>query len=87
MKPPFTRCQNGTTVPLRDALARHFGTCHGVSMAERPKNTTGGGIFIALGAAVGVVVGRLFAQTSIGLVTGFAIGCALAALLWWREQR
>ncbi len=56
-------------------------------MAKVSKNPTGGGIFIALGAAAGVVVGRLYGQTSIGLVTGVALGFAIAGLLWWRERR
>ncbi len=55
-------------------------------MADNRRSATGGGIFIALGAAAGVIVGRLFAQTSIGLIAGVAIGCVIAALLWWRER-
>ena len=55
-------------------------------MANTPINPTGGGIFIALGAAAGVIIGRLYAQTSIGLVAGVAIGGAIAALIWWRER-
>lgn len=55
-------------------------------MANSIKNPTGGGVFIALGAAAGVIVGRLYGETSIGLVAGVAIGCAIAALIWWRER-
>ena len=55
-------------------------------MAKQPRNPTGGGIFIALGAAAGVVIGRLYAQTSIGLVAGVAAGFAIAAFIWWRER-
>jgi uncharacterized membrane protein len=55
-------------------------------MADVPKNPTGSGIFIALGAAAGVVIGRLYGQTSIGLVAGVALGLAIAALIWWRER-
>lgn len=56
-------------------------------MASEPRNPTGGGIFIALGAAAGVVLGRFYGQTSIGLVVGVVAGCAIAALIWWRERR
>ena len=56
-------------------------------MANKARNITGGGIFIAVGAAAGVVIGRLYAQTSIGLVVGVAVGAAIALFLWWRERR
>jgi uncharacterized membrane protein (UPF0136 family) len=56
-------------------------------MASDPRNTTGGGIFIALGAAAGVTIGRLYAQTSIGLIAGVAAGCAIAVAIWLRERR
>ena len=55
-------------------------------MARNAKNPTGGGIFIALGAAAGVIIGRLYGQTSIGLVAGVAIGAAIAGFIWWRER-
>ena len=55
-------------------------------MAKSPRNPTGGGIFIALGAGIGVFVGRLYGQTSIGLLSGVAIGTGIALLLWWRER-
>ena len=86
MKPPFTKCHDGTAVPVRDGVALHNGTWQGSPMAKQPRNPTGGGIFIALGAAAGVVIGRLYAQTSIGLVAGVAAGFAIAAFIWWREQ-
>jgi hypothetical protein len=56
-------------------------------MADNRRNPAGGGIFIALGAAAGVIVGRLYAQTSIGLIAGTAVGIAIALSLWWRERR
>ena len=86
MKPRFTKCQHGTLIPARDGVALHFGTWQGADMANNLKNPTGGGIFIALGAAAGVIIGRLNAQTSIGLVAGVAIGAAIAGFIWWRER-
>jgi hypothetical protein len=56
-------------------------------MANEPRNPTGGGVFIALGAAAGVIGGRLYGQTSIGLVAGVALGLAIAVFIWWRERR
>lgn len=86
MKPCFTKYHDETLVSYRDGVALHFGTCQGQPMATTPKNPTGGGIFIALGAAAGVIVGRLYGETSIGLVTGVAAGFAIAGLIWWRER-
>jgi hypothetical protein len=86
LKPEFTKCHHGTAVPTRDGLALHFGTWQGRAMARNPKNPTGGGIFIALGAAAGVIAGRFLGQTSIGLIAGVAAGLAIAAFIWWRER-
>ena len=86
MKRPFTKCHDGTVVPARDGVALHIGTWQDVAMAKNTRNATGGGIFIALGAAAGVVIGRLYAQTSIGLVVGVAAGFAIAGFIWWRER-
>lgn len=86
LKRRFTKCQRGTIVPPGDALALHIGTWHGITMAENPRNPTGGGIFIALGAAAGVIGGQIYGQTSIGLVAGVGVGSAIALFLWWRER-
>ena len=56
-------------------------------MSLKPNSPSGGGVFIALGAAAGVIIGRLYAQTSIGLVAGVAAGAVLALLMWWRDAR
>jgi hypothetical protein len=86
IKPRFTKCQVGTMVPARDRVALHFGTWQRSPMKNDRKNPTGGGIFIALGAAAGVIIGRRYGQTSIGLVAGVAAGIAIATLIWWRER-
>ncbi|MFM9978713.1 MAG: hypothetical protein ACKVOP_11795 [Sphingomonadaceae bacterium] len=56
-------------------------------MADEPRNPLGGGIFIALGAVGGVVLGRVYGQPSLGLIAGVAIGVAIALLIFWRERR
>ena len=86
MKPPFTKCQRGTIVPHREGWRFKTGRAKGPDMANEPRSPSGGGIFIALGAAAGVIVGRLYAQTSIGLIAGVAVGAAIALAMWWRER-
>jgi hypothetical protein len=54
----------------------------------RSKNINGGGIFIALGAMVGVFGGRYFGgQTSVGLLAGTASGALVALAMWWFSRR
>lgn len=55
-------------------------------MAENRQSPAGGGIFIVLGIVAGVAVGKLYGQTSIGLIAGIAIGAAIATLMWWRSR-
>jgi uncharacterized membrane protein len=55
-------------------------------MAENRQAPAGGGIFIVLGIVAGVAVGRLYGQTSMGLVGGIAIGAAIATSMWWRSR-
>ena len=86
LKVGFTKYHDGTAVPVRDGVALHFGTWQRARMAKNSKNPTGGGIFIALGAAAGVIIGRLYGQTSIGLVAGVAAGVVIAGIIWWRER-
>lgn len=45
-----------------------------------------GGVFVALGAIIGVSVGHYQGQTSAGLLIGVAVG-ALVAVLVWRRTR
>jgi uncharacterized membrane protein len=46
-----------------------------------------GGIFIAVGMLGGAIVGVIVDQPSAGMVIGFAIGVAAAALTWLIDSR
>jgi hypothetical protein len=65
------------------ALAGGRISCHGAGMAEpnSPRPALGGGIFIALSLLIGVVVGIVMRQPSIGLLAGLGVGIALAGLV------
>ncbi len=52
-----------------------------MSEPSRPRTKLGGGIFIALGLLIGVVVGVAMRQPSIGLLAGLGVGIALAGLV------
>ena len=52
----------------------------------KPGNRNGGGVFIAIGAIVGVFAGGYFGEPSAGLLAGLASG-ALAALVIWFKGR
>ena len=41
-----------------------------------------GGVFVALGAMIGVSVGHYQGQTSAGLLIGVAVGAVIAILVW-----
>lgn len=41
-----------------------------------------GGIFMAIGSIGGLYIGGQFGQPIIGLLVGFALGAAIAALVW-----
>jgi hypothetical protein len=75
-------------VALAWGLAAWAGQWHGAAMANEPKNPMAGGIFIALGAALGVAVGHWFGgQTTIGLLSGLGVGGAIALTIWWFGRR
>lgn len=61
-------------------------TMHGARMAN-PRNSSAGGVFVALGALIGVGLGHYFGQTSLGLLAGVGLGAGIAALIWLREAR
>lgn len=60
-------------------------------MNEKPsnhttKNTSAGGIFVAIGPLLGAVLGGLMGQPSIGLLTGLAIGSLIATAIWLKDK-
>lgn len=55
--------------------------------APTPKRPAmAGGFFLAVLTLVGAVVGGLAGQPSIGLLTGFGLGVAIALGLWWKDR-
>ncbi|MDO9487868.1 MAG: hypothetical protein Q7J32_05795 [Sphingomonadaceae bacterium] len=49
---------------------------------------TGGGVFIAIGLIGGSIIGVLYGQPSLGLVSGLVAGLAVAGLLaLWEARR
>jgi uncharacterized membrane protein len=45
------------------------------------------GIFIALGAIIGVVYGTFQGQPSIGLIAGLSGGVLIAGIFWFIDRR
>ena len=45
------------------------------------------GAFIALGLLAGALIGVFFHQPTLGLLTGFALGLAIAIGLWLMDRR
>jgi hypothetical protein len=56
------------------------------SPSPAPASPPSGGLFIALGAIGGTVVGLFAGQPSIGLLVGLAAGVAAAVVLWLRSR-
>ena len=56
------------------------------SSNDRPVNRKGGGVFIAIGAMVGVFAGGYMGQPSAGLLAGLALGALAALAIWWRGR-
>jgi uncharacterized protein YqgC (DUF456 family) len=65
-------------------LASRCGTWQGSGMAT--SSPPAGGVFVALGAIVGAVIGLIYDQPSLGLVIGLAVGAAMALMIWWRSR-
>lgn len=56
------------------------------SSNDRPVNRNGGGVFIAIGAMVGVFAGGYMGQPSAGLLAGLGLGALVALVIWWRGR-
>ncbi len=52
----------------------------------RKKQPMAGGVFVALGAVAGVIIGKTQGQPSAGLVIGVLIGAAIAVVIWRRTR-
>ncbi len=50
---------------------------------QAPTSTSGGGVFIAIGAIGGVFAGGFLGQPSAGLLIGLAVGSLAALAIWW----
>ena len=46
-------------------------------------SSSGGGVFIAMGAIGGVFAGGFLGQPSAGLLIGLAVGSLAALAIWW----
>lgn len=55
-------------------------------MATPPNSPTAGGFPIAAGAIVGTIAGLFAGQPTIGFLTGFGIGVAIAIAIWLRGR-
>ena len=53
-----------------------------MSETENSQPRLAGGIFIAFGLLIGVILGVVFDQPSAGAVMGMAIGSAIAVVIW-----
>lgn len=53
---------------------------------RRSKDSTAGGVLLAVGAVVGAVVGYLWEQPSLGLVLGLGVGAITAAAVWLGDR-
>jgi hypothetical protein len=55
--------------------------------SENDRPRLAGGIFIALGLLVGAIAGVAMNQPSAGMITGFAVGAAIALIIWLVDRR
>ncbi len=58
--------------------------------SENPRtnrSSMAGGIFLFFGLLIGSIVGVAYGQASLGMVGGFAIGGALALIVWLFDRR
>ena len=54
---------------------------------KRRRARLAGGVFVALGLVIGIIVGTFYAQPSIGMLVGAGIGLLLLLLVWLLDRR
>lgn len=57
-----------------------------MSEPRKGRTSSGGGVFIALLTIGGAIGGGYMGQPSIGMLSGFGLGCAIAIALWWKQR-
>lgn len=58
-----------------------------MSGTENSRPRLAGGIFVALGLLLGAIGGIALNQPSLGMVTGFGVGSAIALLIWFIDRK
>lgn len=58
-----------------------------MSGTENSQPRLAGGIFVALGLLIGAIAGIALDQPSAGMVIGFGVGAAIAALIWLFDRK
>lgn len=54
---------------------------------RHPSKAQAGGFFIAAGLVVGVTLGIVYGQPSIGMIGGFVAGAVAATVVWLFDRR
>jgi hypothetical protein len=52
-----------------------------------PRNTSAGGVLIAIGAIGGAAIGLLHGQPTIALLIGLGLGIVAAIAIWLRDRQ
>jgi hypothetical protein len=58
-----------------------------MSGTENSRPRLAGGIFVALGLLLGAIGGIALGQPSLGMVTGFGAGSAIALVIWLLDSK
>ncbi|HEU4959944.1 MAG TPA: hypothetical protein VFT56_06010 [Sphingomonas sp.] len=56
-------------------------------MNPPPRSPAAGGCLTAIAVMLGVIVGLIFGQPTIGFLAGLAIGVVAAVMVWWVDRR